>query len=157
MCCPCTLGCVAFYHSVVHLPGPALFKKAAPPSQQLPVVSSSLASGRTPCSLPFSMLGGQSDLSPSLVQSQTLNSYVQLACCVPKTLFPRSHLSPWLLHYPCPSTAMIPESRKRLGCDTDVPSRAEHSLLSYNCPVLISRGHFRAFSPELRQGAVTSR
>lgn len=121
-------------------------------SQQLPVVSSSLASGGAPCSLPFSMLGVM-----SLVQSQTLNSYVQLACCVPKTLFPRCHLLPWLLHYPCPSSAMIPESRKRLGCDTDVPSWAEHSLLSCNCPVLISRGHFRAFSPELRQGAVTSR
>lgn len=106
LCGPQVLECVAFYCSVIDLPGSYPYSKGALPFQKLSIVNSSPASSETSCPPPLSMLRfGLAWTCTDLVHAVIIavSFYVKLLCCVQNILFCYSHLlqlalnDPWAL------------------------------------------------------------
>lgn len=124
LCRPHIFGCLVFHWSVTYFQGATLLKKTASPS---PVrTKNSFTRGETSCFPPLTRLGfslAWAFVSLAYVITVTVSSYVKLPCCI----YPLA-----LAHtlFPCYLLYSDPWAWWGRGCDRDVSSKAQHSVIS---------------------------
>lgn len=103
MCCPNILECLGFHWSMVDLPTTLRWNCPSPSSW--PLAMDLFAKGKVVCSVPLSKLAfglacaclGFENAVPTAV-----SSFVQLPCCIQKTMSPGGLHHFWLLLFPLP-------------------------------------------------------